>query len=270
MPKPESLFYIREIAAACGVSINALRFYEAKGLLKPAYTDPKSGYRYYSRENLHRLRTMLGLKDAGLSLPQIKAYLDGQTDIKSRISDLEKQRELLDRIIEDMKIRATPPGELAVYEMSLPERLCLCRTIEAKDGEHALFAISEFYNEIIRSGAALSRAWPEFCEYPDDGLLKGDFKVTDFVVIACIPVDDKSTPPEAVLYPAGEAVAVNYRGDYYGLWEAYEALGSYIASNGYVPSGYAQEIYLEIDATGSVRLDDASYITRVIVPVKRD
>ncbi|HBC95155.1 MAG TPA: hypothetical protein DCZ10_20245, partial [Pelotomaculum sp.] len=131
-------------------SINALRFYEAKGLLKPAYTDPESGYRYYSRENLHRLRTMLGLKKAGLSLLEIKAHLDGNMDIETKIGVLEERRDLLNRIIEDLRIRRTPPGDLTVHEIALPERLCLCRTIEARDGEHALEAIGEFYDELIR------------------------------------------------------------------------------------------------------------------------
>ncbi len=110
MPKPEGLFHIREIAAACGVSINALRFYETKGLLKPAYTDPRSGYRYYSRENLHRLRTALGLKDAGLSLPEIKSYLDGHMDVASKIAGLEERRELLNRAIEDLKFAGRRPA----------------------------------------------------------------------------------------------------------------------------------------------------------------
>jgi DNA-binding transcriptional MerR regulator len=269
MPKPEGLFYIREIAATCGVSINALRFYETKGLVNPAYTDPESGYRYYSRENLLRLRAVLGLKDAGLSLPEIKVYLDGNKRIEAKIAELEERREKLSRVIESLEIRETKPGDLSVEEFTLPERLCVCRTIEAGDGDQALAAVSEFYDELIHKGIPISRAWPEFCEYPDDGLLKGEFKVTDFTIVACLPVDKKNAPPGAVLYPAGDAVAVNYRGNIYNIWEAYEALGRYIESRGYSPSGYPQEIYLEIDPDGSMQLGASDYITRVIIPVKK-
>lgn len=269
MGKPANLFFIREIAAACGVSINTLRFYEAKGLLKPAYTDPASGYRYYSRENLHRLRTLLRLKDAGLSLPEVRGYLDGGRSMEAKIAQLEERRALMKQAIEDLKIHTTLSGSLTVYPLSLPERLCLRRTILARDGEHALAAISEFYNDLIRSGVRLSRAWPEFCEYPDEGLLAGEFPVTDFTVNACVPVDKCAAPPEAVPYPAGDAVAVNYRGGYYDLWQAYAALAQHMAEQGLSLAGFPQEIYLEIDASGSLRLDDGNYITRVIVPVKR-
>jgi DNA-binding transcriptional MerR regulator len=269
MPKPEGLFSIGEIAAVCGVSIDTLRFYETKALIAPSYVDPESGYRYYCWENLLRLRTILGLKDAGLSLLEIRDYLSGEKHAEEKIAELTERRDLLSRAIENLQIRETRPGDLSVYEIELPERLCLCRTIEAEDGAHALRAIGEFYDELISGGIPISRAWPEFCEYPNDGLLRGEFPVTDFTVTACLPMDKKSAPPEAVRYPAGGALAVNYRGGYYDLWKAYAALGRYIDENGYVPAGYPQEIYLEIEADGSVRLDESRNITRVIVPIKR-
>ncbi|MEA4815121.1 MAG: GyrI-like domain-containing protein [Oscillospiraceae bacterium] len=99
-------------------------------------------------------------------------------------------------------------------------------------------------------------------------MLEGKFPVTGFTVTACLPVGKKSAPPEAVRYPAGRALALNYRGGYYDLWKAYAALGQYINENGYVPTGYPQEIYLEIESDGSVRLDESRNVTRVIVPVK--
>lgn len=267
MPKPEGLFSIGEIATACGVSINALRFYETKAIMKPAHTDPESGYRYYSRENLFRLRTILWLKDAGLSLPEIKEYLDGDMDKSAKIAALSERRDALSNAIEDLKTRNTQPGKLSVYKIFLPERLCICRTIEAKDMEFALLAIGEFYDELICRGVHISRKWPEFCEYPDYDLLKGEFKVTDFVITACLPIDKKNAPPETVLYSSGNAVAVNYRGSYYEIWQAYEALGEYINKHVYTPSGFPQEIYLETESDGSVQINNAHNVTRVIIPI---
>lgn len=191
MPRPEGLFSIGEIAAVCAVSIDTLRFYETKALITPAHVDPESGYRYYSRENLLRLRTILGLKDAGLSLLEIRDYLDGGKHTEEKITELTERRDLLNRAIENLQIRGVMPGDMTVSEIKLPERLCLCRRIEARDGTHALRAIGEFYDELIRGGVPISRAWSEFCEYPDEGLLKGEFPVTDFYVTACLPVDKK-------------------------------------------------------------------------------
>lgn len=269
MPKPENLFYIREMAATCGVSINALRFYEAKGLLKPAYTDPESGYRYFSRSNLFQLREILNLKDVGLSLLEIKIYLDGNKQVDKKIEALEERHEQLCRAIDALKARKTKRGSLTVEELRLPERHCICKTIEAEDGEQALTAISDFYDELIRKGIPISHMWPEFCVYPDEGLLKGEFKVSDCVVIVCLPVDNKKAPSDAVLYPSGDAVAVSYRGSIYNIWEAYHALSQYIESHEYIPIGYPQEIYLESESDGSMRLDSEENLTRVIIPVNK-
>jgi DNA-binding transcriptional MerR regulator len=226
------LFSIGEIATVCGVSIDTLRFYETKALITPAHVDPESGYRYYRRENLLRFRTILELKDAGLSLLEIKDYLDGVRHTENKIAELTERRDLLNRAIEDLQIRVVKPGDFTVSEIELPERLCLCRTIIAKDGVNALRAIGEFYDELIHDGVPFSSIWPVFCEYPDEGLLKGEFSTTDFTVRACLPVDQKSAPPEAVRYPAGRALAVNYRGSYYDLWKAYSALSQYIDETG--------------------------------------
>jgi len=61
------------------VSGRLLRYYDEIGLLSPEYTDPQSGYRYYSARQLSRLNRILVLKDLGLSLDQIARLLDQNT-----------------------------------------------------------------------------------------------------------------------------------------------------------------------------------------------
>ena len=41
------LLSIGEAAKLKQVSVKSLRYYETIGILKPAYVDPSSGYRYY-------------------------------------------------------------------------------------------------------------------------------------------------------------------------------------------------------------------------------
>ena len=89
----------------------------------------------------------------------------------TKIATLVERRNALSIAIEDFKIRNTRPGKLAVHKIFMPDRLCLFRTIEAKDGESALLALGGFYDELICKGVHISRDWPAFCEYPDYGLL---------------------------------------------------------------------------------------------------
>lgn len=60
---------IREVARRTGLTSRALRFYEARGLLRPLRT--YSGRRFYGLGELERIQQILALKRAGLSLAQI-------------------------------------------------------------------------------------------------------------------------------------------------------------------------------------------------------
>jgi DNA-binding transcriptional MerR regulator len=75
---------IRDVAKRTGLTSRALRFYEARGLLKPLRT--YSGRRLYGRGELERIQQILALKRAGLSLAQIgKLTARGAMDLASII-----------------------------------------------------------------------------------------------------------------------------------------------------------------------------------------
>jgi DNA-binding transcriptional MerR regulator len=96
---------IRDVAKRTGLTSRALRFYEARGLLKPLRT--YSGRRLYGRGELERLQQILALKRAGLSLAQIGkltargsmdlgAIVDAQLQvIEERRAELDEARQLL-------------------------------------------------------------------------------------------------------------------------------------------------------------------------------
>lgn len=70
------MFRIGEFSIIARVSGRLLRYYDEIGLLVPEYTDPQSGYRYYSARQLPRLNRILASKELGFSLEQIARMLD--------------------------------------------------------------------------------------------------------------------------------------------------------------------------------------------------
>jgi DNA-binding transcriptional MerR regulator len=96
---------IAEVVRRTGLTSRALRFYEARGLVKPLRT--MSGRRYYGPAELGRVQQIMALKRAGLSLSQIARLgqggaldlgrlIEAQLDaIESRQSELEEARTLL-------------------------------------------------------------------------------------------------------------------------------------------------------------------------------
>lgn len=65
------MFRIGEFSKIGQVSGRQLRHYDKLGLLRPAHTDPSTGYRYYTAHQLPRLNRILALKELGLSMAQI-------------------------------------------------------------------------------------------------------------------------------------------------------------------------------------------------------
>ena len=70
------MFRIGEFSKIAHVTIRLLRYYDEIGLFVPAMVDRDSGYRYYTIEQLSRLNRILVMRDLGLSLDQIKEFLN--------------------------------------------------------------------------------------------------------------------------------------------------------------------------------------------------
>src|SRR5215472_3824679 len=69
------MFSIGEFAHHGRVSVRMLRHYDAIGLLRPASTDPVTGYRFYTARQLADLNRAIALKDLGFTLQQVQAIL---------------------------------------------------------------------------------------------------------------------------------------------------------------------------------------------------
>ena len=74
-----TLLKIGEVADFFQISVKAVRIYEKKGIIVPAYIDPESGYRYYTPDQLHQLAALLELKALGFSLEEIKDVMVGES-----------------------------------------------------------------------------------------------------------------------------------------------------------------------------------------------
>ncbi|MFN2296652.1 MAG: MerR family transcriptional regulator, partial [Candidatus Promineifilaceae bacterium] len=71
---------IGEFSKLAQVSPKALRIYDERGLLRPAWIDRWTGYRYYTADQLATMHRILALKDLGFSLDQVGELLAGEMD----------------------------------------------------------------------------------------------------------------------------------------------------------------------------------------------
>jgi MerR family transcriptional regulator, repressor of the yfmOP operon len=75
----ERLLRIQEVAEETGLTPRSIRYYEEKGLLKPAARS-EGDYRLYDGDDIERLRFIKGMRDdAGFSLFDILQLLEDET-----------------------------------------------------------------------------------------------------------------------------------------------------------------------------------------------
>jgi DNA-binding transcriptional MerR regulator len=76
------MFKISEFSKLSQVSVKTLRYYDQIGLLKPAHTDPDTGYRYYTANQLFPLNRILAFKELGFTLQQITQLMDDHVPVE--------------------------------------------------------------------------------------------------------------------------------------------------------------------------------------------
>jgi DNA-binding transcriptional MerR regulator len=93
---------IVEVARLAGVTSRTLRHYDDLGLVPPAFVGG-NGYRYYGREQLHRLQEVLVLRELGLPLDAVGRVLDGTGDrtavLREHQRALASERDRLARLV---------------------------------------------------------------------------------------------------------------------------------------------------------------------------
>lgn len=113
------LMPIGEFSERSGLSQKRLRSYAAEGLLVPAAVDPASGYRYYSPGQLHEAQVIDALRQAGLSLAEVRVGLSlRSTDFfdawaKQLDSDALVRQKALDRARGLLAVEGSTPDESA-------------------------------------------------------------------------------------------------------------------------------------------------------------
>ena len=84
---------IKEFADFTGVSVRTLHYYDEIGLLRPAFVDRSTGYRFYDENSLLRMQEILFYRELDFSLKSIGEILSSLNYDKSKA--LKEQKHLL-------------------------------------------------------------------------------------------------------------------------------------------------------------------------------
>ncbi|MBL0211294.1 MAG: MerR family transcriptional regulator [Holophagaceae bacterium] len=119
MPSSRSALRMAEVSRLCGISDQAIRFYERKGLILPVGRTLK-GHRVYSPESLQSIRALKTAQSMGFSLDEI------QTILKANSGEPDSCKDLQDLLEEKLKRVREMIGSLVLVETKIVGLLEQC------------------------------------------------------------------------------------------------------------------------------------------------
>jgi two-component system chemotaxis response regulator CheY len=166
------MYSVGEISKIVKISIDALRYYDEIGLLKPHYIDPSSRYRYYSEDQVKDFLAIIEWKKYGFSLDAIRELLDCsdanrlENILQAKVQQLLVERSNLDRSIDLLQARIQRLGVDTVLDKKTVliiddapfMRKVLAEILEkhglhvigsAADGEEGIAAYTNFKPDLV-------------------------------------------------------------------------------------------------------------------------
>lgn len=270
----ENRFTAGELASLSGLSKQAILFYDKKGILKPEYIDPSNGYRYYTADQLELLDSILMLKEMGLSLEEIRSFLENRSD-RQAIETMKEQKIKIQKKIKHLKL---VEKRLARKIQTLEQLFQDDHSIQIAYFEEEPIAIEPVSHtgtllaQDIALKKLLSRAKEEHYPYyyqqgvmiPVEALRDGRCLDAEFVFL---PLEHTQKGAPCAVREKGLYASYFYIGPYLQIGDAYRYMLDYLEKQGYTPLRYSYE-YCILDSLTSP--DSQEYVTRILIPVYRE
>ncbi len=272
------MFKIGDFSKICQVSIRSLRHWDDLGLLRPAYTDPSTGYRYYAVDQLEQVNRIVALRGLGLSLKETARLQSEdisvseiwgmlrlkQAELRQQIDDSQSQLVMIETRLDQIQ----QEGKMPDYEVSLkvarPQQVLHLREIMPSIDYLAQRIMTV---NSLRSTIASAAANPLIAIFHDSGLNDAEL---DVELAFAAPSERRSIPrlQEGGSLDYGELPGVEllactiHRGPWLSLAAGYMSLGRWIHANGYEIAGPSREIFHHIGPQA-----DETTITEMQFPV---
>lgn len=264
--KTEHLFSIAQAAKACGLCRSTLMRMEERGLLTPAYVAPKSGRRYYDNYNIARVLQIQQFQSMGFDSEETSAYFSQNGEAEDLLAILENKLNLLQRNVEEMRLRSMHSPNMSVTIMQLPEMFCCVRRHTGLSFQEKYDAMFDFYHECISAGCVLANE-PLMVINERTDYLNGEITATPYPFQVCVPVRREGSHADAVRLPSCTALSVLYYGDYSDVEDAWLTLGKEVKKRGLSPADFPRILGIVAPYTGR-EIDPNRYCSRIALPIK--
>ncbi len=255
------------------MTVKALRYYDEVGLLAPEKVD-LARYRYYTTDQLVKLHYIQSLRQAGLSIDEIKNILlgeDAATILENRKAELETElREKTDQLSRiDFILQGKENEYFMNYQATIKE-IPECIVYSKK---MTIPTYDAYFTEIPAIGAECAAANPDLkCTVPGYCFviyLDGEYREKDINVEYCEAVERFGNEVGDIKFkkmPGITAVSVMHKGAYSELRQAYAFVFKWIEENGYTVTDMPRESYID-GIWNKESIND--WLTEIQIPVQK-
>lgn len=262
---------IGEFSKICQVSVKTLHHYDKIGLLVPKKVDAATGYRYYDQEQLERMLLIGRLKRYGMSLEEIRLFLDCGDD-RVRLATLRKQAETLAKQQQALSLVGREldahlqnferTGDMMDYQRHYAVTLATAPEIPVCTSRQVM-GVAEFGNyysgifeRMAREG--LTPTGLTGAVYYDEVF---NHEASDIELVVGVQEAEKA---DKII--GGQRCAMTlHKGAYSTLSDAYAALVIWIEDNGYAWNGAPFELYRK---TQFDTLQPEEWETEIYFPIR--
>ncbi|MDD3193638.1 MAG: MerR family transcriptional regulator [Oscillospiraceae bacterium] len=263
-------YSIGEFARANGVTKHTLIHYEDIGLLTPAVTE-ENGYRYYINQQYSAFSSIAQLKEIGLPLKEIDAYLYSRSPqklmgiLERREAQLAQEKRRLDDLKRSMAIcRNRIEEALAADVHSVSMQFC--------ETEYGFFSRNLY--EDGETFGQVKAAFSSFCRKKDLFEYRGwgtiipvryvDGKWLSISSHIYVHADPVYHPDAVAIWPQGYYLVAYHQGEPQKLYQCFLRVMRYAEKQGMKIGKFCFEEYMLGDF---VTTDPAQYRTKILVPV---
>ncbi len=262
-------YTIGELAKIFNISTQTLRYYHELDLFTPINREDNN-YRYYSSHQFQELRTILYLKDIGVSLKDIKKYKDNK-DLNYLYKILESRKQKIEKEIKNLEaLNKSINSSLKDIEVSLSNDQIDYPMIKYFDDRRVYLIHKSFNYENIATEIEnlIEKIYQEKTNNIDldvrslgtivshNDLLKENYLNYSGIFM----VQDKSYWENLIEFPKGKYATIYHKGAYKSIGTSYNKLISFIEKKGYKIKSFAIELAL-IDI--KISIDPKDYITEI-------
>ncbi|MCR5419009.1 MAG: helix-turn-helix domain-containing protein [Lachnospiraceae bacterium] len=198
---------IGKVSKLKNVSIKSLRYYDQIGVLRPAYINEKTNYRYYTEDQLYLLDAISLCIELGIPLSRFSDYLDesGTLNIQKLLFDgkdmaekkIRQMRSCIDQLQQTLQRLEAEPVKKTLPTAALPQRYVMVAEFDE-------VTTANRYNHMLLSLFVNAEKQGHSAGYPTGLLYEYEKGVCTKYVFATIEGTDIKPSGQIRLLPAGE------------------------------------------------------------------